>query len=200
MVKLVRSFVFGAFLVDWRGMRFAHFGLTMVVALATAGAAQAAVKGYDFAWTSTAPTTQFSLEGMFTFDDLIAGAIVTEDELLSFMFEGFQGTTSLGTFSGTPDNFNFDAIAGQFLVGGIFPGSSSNQEWGSIPAGVFFITGSGQEILGLDGLSLGFNPVGQSTLTASEKVSAVPLPAALPLFLTVLAGMGFLRWWKRRVA
>ncbi|MCG8544180.1 MAG: VPLPA-CTERM sorting domain-containing protein [Alphaproteobacteria bacterium] len=31
-------------------------------------------------------------------------------------------------------------------------------------------------------------------------VSAVPLPAALPLFLTMLAGMGLLRWWKRRVA
>ncbi|MCG8547570.1 MAG: hypothetical protein MJE12_25510, partial [Alphaproteobacteria bacterium] len=33
-----------------------------------------------------------------------------------------------------------------------------------------------------------------------EGPSPVPLPAALPLFLTVLAGMGFLRWWKRRVA
>jgi hypothetical protein len=29
-------------------------------------------------------------------------------------------------------------------------------------------------------------------------VSAVPLPAALPLFLTVLAGMGALRWWRKR--
>ncbi|MCG8548459.1 MAG: VPLPA-CTERM sorting domain-containing protein [Alphaproteobacteria bacterium] len=32
----------------------------------------------------------------------------------------------------------------------------------------------------------------------SGDVSAVPLPAAFPLFLTVLAGMAGLRWWRRR--
>lgn len=31
-------------------------------------------------------------------------------------------------------------------------------------------------------------------------VSAVPLPAALPLFLTMLAGMGFLRWRRNKRA
>lgn len=30
-------------------------------------------------------------------------------------------------------------------------------------------------------------------------VSVVPLPGALPLFLSVLAGMGALRWWRRKI-
>jgi hypothetical protein len=30
------------------------------------------------------------------------------------------------------------------------------------------------------------------------ETAPVPLPAALPLFGSVLAGMGFFRWWKRR--
>ena len=42
-------------------------------------------------------------------------------------------------------------------------------------------------------------PAGQLSLEFAS-VSPVPLPAALPLFITVLAGMGFLRWWKRRAA
>ena len=33
---------------------------------------------------------------------------------------------------------------------------------------------------------------------ARFSVSPVPLPAALPLFLTMLAGMAGLRWWRRR--
>lgn len=32
----------------------------------------------------------------------------------------------------------------------------------------------------------------------AEFVSVVPLPAALPLFLSMLAGMGFLRWWRKK--
>ncbi|MCG8544181.1 MAG: VPLPA-CTERM sorting domain-containing protein [Alphaproteobacteria bacterium] len=33
---------------------------------------------------------------------------------------------------------------------------------------------------------------------AFSNVSPVPVPAALPLFLTMLAGMAGLRWWRRR--
>lgn len=32
----------------------------------------------------------------------------------------------------------------------------------------------------------------------AQFVSVVPIPAALPLFLTMLAGMGALRWWRKR--
>ena len=38
------------------------------------------------------------------------------------------------------------------------------------------------------------------SFNVTGSISPVPLPAALPLFLTMLAGMGLLRWWKRRVA
>lgn len=37
-----------------------------------------------------------------------------------------------------------------------------------------------------------------SALLYAEFVQVVPLPAALPLFLTILCGMGFLRWRARR--
>ena len=31
-------------------------------------------------------------------------------------------------------------------------------------------------------------------------ISAVPVPAALPLFVSALAGMGFLGWRRKRIA
>lgn len=40
--------------------------------------------------------------------------------------------------------------------------------------------------------------VGNEFYIESVTVSAVPLPAALPLFLSMLAGMGALRWWRNK--
>ena len=36
--------------------------------------------------------------------------------------------------------------------------------------------------------------------TITLNIAPTPLPAALPLFLTALAGMGLFRWWKHRLA
>ncbi len=40
----------------------------------------------------------------------------------------------------------------------------------------------------------------QMQLFGTEPISAVPVPAALPLLASAFAGFGFLSWWKRRKA
>ena len=61
--------------------------------------------------------------------------------------------------------------------------------------------------LGLIGTVFSFQYIPQLSGVVNEfyvesvTVSAVPLPGALPLFLTMLAGMGFMRWrWRRNEA
>src|SRR5262249_33543407 len=68
--------------------------------------------------------------------------------------------------------------------------------WDVASAGNYFleITGSvtGFSLLGL--------PVGYSgdIGAAGGSVSGAPLPAALPMFASGLAGIGFLAWWRKR--
>lgn len=58
--------------------------------------------------------------------------------------------------------------------------------------------------LGLIGTTFEFQYIPQDGGTVNEfyiesvTVSAVPLPAALPLFLSMLVGMGALRWWRNK--
>lgn len=51
--------------------------------------------------------------------------------------------------------------------------------------------------VGIDGALI---DIFRGNLTSLTQVSPVPLPAALPLFLTMLAGMGFLRWRRNKRA
>jgi hypothetical protein len=56
----------------------------------------------------------------------------------------------------------------------------------------------GQEIAGfdIDGLSNGVSNI--YAFNSSTSVSQVPLPAALPLFLTAISMLGLAGWWRRR--
>lgn len=45
-----------------------------------------------------------------------------------------------------------------------------------------------------------WNPVADPTFTVQVGVAATPLPAALPLFTTALAGLGLLGWRRKRKA
>ncbi|MDH3232357.1 MAG: hypothetical protein OEQ29_02440 [Alphaproteobacteria bacterium] len=49
-----------------------------------------------------------------------------------------------------------------------------------------------------DGPNAGGVGSDSGTYTVMQKVSTVPLPAALPLFGTVLGLMGLAGWWRRR--
>jgi hypothetical protein len=180
-----------------RRFRRALFGAVAVTCLAV-GHASATVLTYNIDWTGN---NNYSLTGMFSFDDSTVGPSVDGGELLSFMIEGFNGTTSLGSFSGTPENFNFNVASQQFGVGGL-SGGSNGQLWNFLGTGVGFGSGFASQVLTVGTNSIGDSeiPVGASTLTATLKPpSPVPLPAALPLFLTMLGGMGFLKWRKRKL-
>jgi hypothetical protein len=90
-----------------------------------------------------------------------------------------------------------------------FFGDSNNQEFGKS-----FDIGSTGALTGTFDPQLfrsGANPVGSLTISAdivftgfgqaagfASTVSAVPLPAALPLFASALAGLGILRWRHRQ--
>jgi hypothetical protein len=67
----------------------------------------------------------------------------------------------------------------------------------------FFDAGSLWQVA-VNGLTIGPNPGGTMTglLTAqvTESVSQTPLPAALPLFVSGLGGMGLFAWWRKRKA
>jgi hypothetical protein len=183
-------------------MKKALLGATLVWGLA-AGPAHAATVSYNIGWTGAGG---YSLAGLFSFDDATAGSTVEAGDLISFFIEGFLGAASLGTFSGTPENFNFDALTGAFLVGGL-SGTSTGQEWnffdaiaGSAAPGIGFGSGDNAQLLALNGVYYlnSIIGIGQSTLTATPNLSAVPLPAALPLFAAGLSAMGFMGWRKRR--
>jgi hypothetical protein len=101
---------------------------------------------------------------------------------------------------GTLGNFQFD-----------FFGDSNNQEFGKS----FDIGSTGLLTGSFDPQSFrsDANPVGSLTIAADigftgasqtggfqAKIEAVPLPAALPLFASGLAGLGILRWRRRQAA
>ena len=82
----------------------------------------------------------------------------------------------------------FNSAFATYALGVIGPTSGSS----FIVPGVPFATGSGAFVL---------NSMGDTTFTATPGVSAVPLPAALPLFATGLVGLGLLgRRRKKAIA
>ena len=66
---------------------------------------------FDLTWNGP---NNFSLRGSFTFDEALLGQDIDEGDLLSFSFEAFSGTTSLGEFNGIPADFNFNSSLRSF--------------------------------------------------------------------------------------
>ncbi len=164
-----------------------------------AGAANAGIIGYDFEWTGT---SNYTMTGMFTFDeaDAVDGAI-RDSEVASLMFEGFLSGVSIGSTSNAHllagFNFNFDATAGQFFLNGLTTGDSG-QLWNAASGatGVGFNSGSGASALEMNGVCCdGFiNNPNPLTAALTTIPAPVPAPATLALFGLGLAGLG----WNRR--
>ena len=168
-----------------------------LVALGSTGAGAAT---YNIAWTGSAGWT---MTGLLMFSDsLLNTGVIDESDIDDLAIEVFLAGASQGSRSLSADgagttaasfNLNFDTTAGQFLTGGSAT-SGTGQSWftafdGSVCDTVGFASGTAfQGACATFGL---FGPVqiSQSTLTASF-VAPVPLPAALPLFLAGLAGLG----------
>lgn len=181
MMGIKRSFFYGVI-------------ATCFVIVTGVTSASAAVVEYGIAWSGNGG---YSLSGTFSFDNATAGPTVEAGELVSFEIEGFDGGGSLGTFSfpPAPENFNFDVAAGEFIVGGALIGPAG-QSWNIGGPGIGFASDTFAQCLYLDGTCL----TGSIIAVSEAALVATPLPAALPLFLSVLAGMGLLRWRRRRAA
>ena len=171
-----------------------------ILVLAATGANAAT---YNIAWTGS---SGYSMTGLLMFDDALMGTgVIDETQIDELAIEVFlngasQGSRSLATdgIGSTSFNLNFDTVAGQFVVGGLSDGSSGQQWFWGNSCSVGFISGSSGQLVCVEpSISLGFINVGQSTLVATF-VAPVPLPAALPLFLAGLAGLGFLGWRTNR--
>lgn len=134
-----------------------------------------------------------------TTDSFSTGTPIGERELLfsdqfemTFTFDSGGAFDLLGLDVENPAGLRNWSVNGSFAVMG------SNGAVQSIAATVF-----GSVAL------IGFQNITSFTLSCTgcqatvdnivfEAPTPVPLPAALPLFLTVLAGMAGLRWWRRR--
>lgn len=156
--------------------------------------AEAQIVGYNFAWTGTGG---YSMLGSFTFDQASAddGAI-RDGEVVSLTFEGFLNAASIGV-NNTAHltagfNFYFNAVAGQFFLGGNST-TDTGQEWNQLGTGVGFGAGDAASSVSGGSAYRGFRE-GPVPLTASP-AKVVPEPST---FLLLVAGMGVIGALQRR--
>jgi len=147
----------------------------------------------------------YSLTGLFSYDDsLVNTGIIDETSIDTFMIQGFDGSTSLGTWNladGSDSiydfNFNFDTTSLAFVVGGISQ-STSGQSWNRRATGVGFESGDNHQVLTLNGVALdqNWNPTVNSQILTSDSTlvaTVVPVPGAIYLLgsgLIALVGAG----------
>lgn len=163
----------------------------MLVSLAPT--VSAGVIGYDFTW---AGSENYTMEGMFTFDEAdAADGVIRDGEVASLMFQVFENGVSVGTNTDAKDqagfDFNFDTVAEVFLC---CDGDGFQQVWNyASGSGVGFAGGTFMGITGgfvsVDAVATVSGGVPQPVATRK----AVPAPATLALLGLGLAGLGFTR-------
>jgi hypothetical protein len=185
------------------------FGAVLLTATtAVLAPAPARAITFDIDWTGALGWT---LEGAFSYSDALIGTgPITEADLTSFQIEVFLSGVSQGTWDlfvdgetpGFPVNINFDTTTEAFIVGGD-TGDPQGQQWnsngtGTCPnPGIGFASGTlSQGVCANGGVFSGGVVLDESTLTATERTTGVPLPASL---LLVIGGLGVAHVvWRRR--
>ena len=166
---------------------------------------------FDISWTGSA---NFTMTGMFSYNDgLINTGAIDETDIDTFMIEGFENGSSIGSWNladglgagAQAFNFNFNTTTEIFIVGNN-TNTQTGQGW-NFPvnfavgaSGFGFGSGSGGQSLTVDGISKGFIAINEPTLTATRKSTApIPEPSTLLLFGTGILGLlGYASRRKRR--
>ena len=206
-----------------RALRNLIAGLVGLILFGVAGTANAALVNFEFQGTlqsSIAGTTLDagdSISATFTLDTLSPLTTATRyDESLKNVTVEMDGVTPTD-FSGSPVNFttvfgttqitmsfNFDGAAAPFDGAGA--GTIGRFQVTYLNSGLLLTSGV-LSSLDVDLLTT-LSPIqgdvfvfgGESSLVnfSVASVTPVPLPAALPLFLSALAGLGFVGWRRRQ--
>jgi hypothetical protein len=158
----------------------------------------AAQLGYSLSWEGTGG---YSVEGMFSFDDTLVGAVVDETELSTFTSEAFDPSgvslginqlSNLGTFF----SFNFD-IASQTILQSGWPFGDTGLAIGGLSSPWILVAISGCSGIGV---ALVAGPECTTDLDESaagailaSPMSTVPVPAAAWLFGSALLGLGAIK-------
>lgn len=128
--------------------------------------------------------------------DFLSFDVTVGTEVISMTDGGLDDRLTVDNGTGTSDGFSIASFSVSGSVGGIVPEAVSFQliddtatvfSDDSLPGGDLLLSSfsSGTFILGLNA------PVAGGQV---QRLAPVPLPAALPLFLSALTGLGLLRW------
>lgn len=174
------------------------FAMAVVAASLLASAAQAATFGFSFA--DDADLSKI-VSGYLTFDDAVLtvdGKYKALSAKLTTVPEGFE-IFAEREFTFSPAN-SFTFVSGN-ITAGEYLTAATNKEGRARPFGLNFLNFSfldnpdGSETFGADGGIQAATPVTFSRI--ADGVSAVPVPAALPLMLGGLGAIGALRFRRK---
>ena len=167
-----------------------------LILLIFSGGANAALITYDFSWTGA---NGYSLQGSFSYDDAVLEGYrpspgwLGQSDLTSFTMTGYHNGEILGSFTGllagdpaeSQFNFNYESESfGTYQLWNVFGSETDTVGFGS---------GSANQRLYFNG-SVGESVIlTENTTLVATKVNVVPIPAAVWLFASALAGLGWMR-------
>lgn len=152
---------------------------------------------------SAGDTISYNVTADNGFDSLLSQSWSTTDILSASISVGEYSATATGPTLGYGDGFATDSYGDLILLS--FGTLQLGTDTGGITNIYYYMNGANDIWYASDGgtiFSVSIGAVGPPTIanTRITMVSAVPLPAALPLYSAGLAVMGFIGWRRKRKA